>query len=200
MLIDQFGAYVRMKNYISRDYLCMQLSILSIVRTEKNFLSSGATAAFVISFTLALKVLVSKGKQSNILSQIFAKVLSDPQKEYIVLLYQNVFYFHSFIMKHLKAKLVFKTTFICHFNPLECFMLFANDNLHLHCVDVVKLLQPLWFLCCRHKGFTLYLLFSQTLSFQTHKLESLLFRPLLKQCLLLIPEQYEQGQYNTVQS
>ena len=56
----------------------MQLSILSIVRTEKNFLSSGAKAAFVISFTLALKVLVSKGKQSNILSQIFAKVLSDP--------------------------------------------------------------------------------------------------------------------------
>ena len=77
---------------------------------------------------------------------------------------QNVFSFHDFynffIIKHSKARPGLKTTLSRHFNPSECFMLFPNDNIHLHCVSVV-------YNYCSHHGF-LSLWFYAVLVIQFH--------------------------------
>ena len=66
MLIDKPSVYVRTKNCtISRDgpvYAVVWRSILNIVRTKINFRSPSTKAVFVICFTLAFEVLISKGK------------------------------------------------------------------------------------------------------------------------------------------
>ena len=46
-------------------------------------------------------------------------------------------FYNFFIIKHSKVRPDCKITFTHHFNPLECFVLFPNDNIHLHFVNVV---------------------------------------------------------------
>ena len=84
--------------------------------------------------------------------------------------------------------------FTCHFNLLECFMLFLNNNIHLHCVNVAQLPQPSCFLCCGHRGYMLCLLFSShvfRVSLRSLTVQGFLDEKCLFYCFLFIFQSFE---------
>ena len=120
------------------------VSILNIIRTKIDLLNTSAKTAFVTCFLLAFESTSFKRKQWHSVSGFYQSLLR-PIKNYVVLIFriskQNLFSFHDFYnfskIKHSKVRPGFKTMFTCHFNQLECFMLFPNDNIHLNYVKVV---------------------------------------------------------------
>ena len=105
---------------------------------ETDFPSTSTETTFFIYFTLGFESSSFKRKtMKSFVSGFFQSFWSLVKGERSF----NISTFHDFYnfftIKHSKARPDFKTKFTHHFNPLECFMLFQNNNAYLHCVNIV---------------------------------------------------------------